>query len=178
MLIPCRKPRSKHLSLSIVLVIGLSIVACSPAPSGQSESGEEPLDGDLSGMEPISVEESRVVVDVFSGRTNPSWSLSDEETATLATMLEGLEEAEVAYSPAEQLGFRQFVVTLASPMADASEMVYVYNTTVEVDHGDEVKYYTDTDGQVSRWLLESSKTHLDDDLYAAVEEAVTQQQSP
>ena len=178
MLIPCRKPRTKNLSLSIVLVIGLSIVACSPAPSGQPESAEEPLDGDVSGMEPVSVEESRVVVDVFSGRTNPSWGLSDQETATLTTMLEELEEAEVVYSPAEQLGFRQFVVTLASPAADASAMVYVYDATVEVDRGDEVKYYTDTDGQVSRWLLASSKSHLDDDLYAAVEEAVTQQQSP
>ncbi|MEM8529261.1 MAG: hypothetical protein AAGF95_00370 [Chloroflexota bacterium] len=164
----------KYLLLSIVLMISLRIVACSPAPSGQSESAEEPLEGDSSGLEPISVEESRVVVDVFSGRTNPSWSLSDQETVTLTTMLEGLEEVEVAHSPAGQLGFRQFVVMLASPTADASAMVSVYDTTVEVDHGDAVKYYTDTDGQVSRWLLESSKSHLDDELFAAIKEAVTQ----
>lgn len=178
MLISCRKPFTKHLSMSIVLVIGLGLVACSTSPAGQSENAEELFDGESSGMDPISVEESQVVVDVFSGRTNPSWRLSHEETATLTTMLEKLEEAEVGDSPTEQLGFRQFVVTLANPTASVSQMVYVYNTTVEVGQGDAVKYYTDADGQVSRWLLESSKSHLDDDLYAAIEEVVIQQLSP
>ncbi|NOK60296.1 MAG: hypothetical protein GFH27_549281n311 [Chloroflexi bacterium AL-W] len=174
MLMSGRELLKKSLYVPVVLVIGLGVVACSPPPSGRSESSEEALDGDSSGMEPISVEESRVVVDIFSGRTNPSWGLSEAEAATLMTMLDGLEEVEEGSAPSEQLGCRQFVVTLANPAANASQMVSVYDTTVEVDHGDEVKYYTDTDGQFGRWLLESGKAHLDEDLYTVVEEAVMQ----
>lgn len=61
-----------------------------------------------------SVEEVDIAleVDVYSGRPNPTWALSDEDVSRLEAILDVLPTtAQCPSPPRENLGFRSFIVT-------------------------------------------------------------------
>ncbi len=55
--------------------------------------------------------ESNATALVFSGRPNPTWTISADDTATLLGVWEGLESAETGPPEPSGLGYRGVVVT-------------------------------------------------------------------
>lgn len=98
------------LALGVVLLAG--IAACSPdvvpgATPTPVPTTAAPSPGDPTPPGPV--DEVRVTLGIYSGRPDPSWTLTGAEAATLQRAIEAL--AEVAGSPPEGgLGYHGFTV--------------------------------------------------------------------
>jgi len=91
----------------------------------------------------------KVELDAFSGRPNPSWTLSPEDAEELTKRLQGLRSVDQA--PVEPgLGYRGFV--LSSPERE----IRVYQGFVTVKEGGITKRYADVN-QIERWLTEQAQ---------------------
>lgn len=105
-----------------------------------------------------------VELDIFSGRSNPSWTLSGDDAGQL---LELLRSAPIVgrRSIENNLGYRGFIVK-----ASGIGIVRVQNGIVEVTGENEVTYRGDPDRVIERWLLESGRGQLGESVYDVVDE--------
>lgn len=106
-------------------------------------------------------ESAEVELDIFSGRPNPTWKLSGEETSQLLGLLGNLQSTE-ARRPEPGLGYRGFVVSFRD------STVRIYGGTVERSVGGSSESFADEDRALERWLLKASGSRLSPDLYEIV----------
>jgi hypothetical protein len=103
---------------------------------------------------------AEVELDIFSGRPNPTWALTDSQTASLLEMLDGLPQTESEPRPGD-LGYRGMIVRLRG--AKAREIT-VHTGVAAVNGGS----HADADRHVERWLLETGRPFLDPSIYDIV----------
>jgi hypothetical protein len=108
-----------------------------------------------------------VQVDLFSGRKNPSWALSEKQTRAVFHMLAGLPLALVG-DFAEGLGYRGFRVRKAGTSSKLPHEFAVYKGIAY----DGAHYYKDEGRRIEQWLLRSGKGHLDTGIYKAIEKDI------
>ena len=103
-------------------------------------------------VQPLEVESPmKVELDVFSGRPNPTWRLSSEESDELARRLKDLRPLDQA--PAEPgLGYRGFV--LSTP----DRKIHVYQGALTVTEGGTTQRYVDVN-RIEDWLIEQARRH-------------------
>jgi hypothetical protein len=106
---------------------------------------------------------ARVELDVFSGRPNPMWELSAADTAALLDVIAALPPTSPLDLPMP-LGYRGFLVSLTAPESGTEMVIHAFQGTVE-SRGDGTTYYADPGRQVERWLLATSRPHLEGGLY-------------
>ena len=112
---------------------------------------------------------TEVTLDVFSGRPNPTWTLTAAQTGELRALLDALPDA-TCKSLALNLGYRGFVVELGqSPLLSNEYRLRVAGGQVRWGDPwtpDAAKpCASDVEGRVARFLLESGREQLDDGLY-------------
>jgi len=97
-----------------------------------------------------------VTLDVFSGRPNPSWSLTADEEQELARRIQGLPLS--GTPPLEgDLGYRGF--KLVAPVRDAlPREIIVGNGRITIRDDRGTHYYIDRNG-LEAWLLEQARRH-------------------
>lgn len=105
-----------------------------------------------------------VELDIFSGRENPKWALSDTETQRFVELLR-MAPVSVPRTITNQLGYRGFIVHTA-----ATDLVRVQNHVVEVSSKGQQSYLADPERTLERWLLNSGSHTLDKGVYFLVEE--------
>lgn len=98
-----------------------------------------------------------VELDIFSGLPNPTWPLSDEQTASLLEMVSALPQTE-AIPRSENLGYRGMVVRIHEP---AARELSLHNGVVDMSDN----YYSDPDRRVARWLLDTGRPFVDERVY-------------
>jgi len=101
-----------------------------------------------------------VVLDIFSGRPNPTWPLAGNRAAEWLSRLEALPpatEADAAEPPG--LGYRGFVVSWFSH-PKCGGPARVFGGVVQCAGG----AYRDEGRRLERWLLATAGTALDDAL--------------
>ena len=108
-----------------------------------------------------------VVLDIFSGRPNPSWALSAAETQLLADMIAALPATEPVSLP-EPLGYRGFDVRWTGPELGSPLRVAAFRGVVVETVGDVIRYRADDGRRVERWLLETARPHIEGPVYDAV----------
>lgn len=111
-------------------------------------------------------ESAEVELDIFSGRPNPMWRLSDADATKLLRELADLPEAPPT-AIANNLGYRGFVVRLRHDGGETR--LVIQNGTVQRVRDDSTTYYHDPDRGLERWLLNSGRPFLDDSIAAVVE---------
>jgi hypothetical protein len=104
-----------------------------------------------------------VTLDVYSGRPNPSWTLSDEQVRELRARIEALASSPAPPAQPGRLGYRGLTAEL--PGLDVS----VFRGDVTVRAGASVRHSADTDRQLERWLLDTGRDKLSPDLMRVVE---------
>ena len=112
---------------------------------------------------PVRVE---VELDIFSGMPNPTWVLTDAEAGSFLKKLAELPPA----SPTKlsgNLGYRGLVVHVTQG-AD-TQLIYVQNRIVHIVKGTMDVYAYDDDRKMERWLLNTGKPHLKNELSQVVE---------
>ena len=96
----------------------------------------------------------RVVLDVFSGRPNPSWSLTSEQQRELTERLEDLDPCAEQPEP-PGLGYRGFELSAPAAADGGQVRLRVFERTVVRVEGDRTTCYHDDKG-IEEWLIEQA----------------------
>jgi hypothetical protein len=112
--------------------------------------------------------EARVEVelDIFSGAPNPTWVLTSAEADVFVRRLAALTRISARKRP-EALGYRGLIVLLRQG-ADA-QLIRIQNGAVHFSNGATNFYSYDRDRDLERWLLNTGKGRLKNELFQAVE---------
>jgi hypothetical protein len=111
-----------------------------------SDGGGEPARGEL---------------DLYSGRPNPSWTLSAQERAELERRLRGLEVRTAGAADDGGLGYRGVIVRAPDP---GGFELAVHGAEAVVRRGAREVVLADEGRALERWLLETARGRLDDTL--------------
>lgn len=133
------------------LILGIGLLLQASAASRCSGAAPEPAEVEL---------------DIFSGRPNPTWKLSGEETSQLLSLLGNLPSTD-ARRQEPGLGYRGFVVSFRESTAR------IYGGTVERSAGESSEFFADKNRALERWLLKASGSRLSPDLYEIVAKEVS-----
>jgi hypothetical protein len=110
-----------------------------------------------------------VELDIFSGMPNPAYALTDAEAETFLHRLATAPPA----SPTElsgNLGYRGFIVQLIQG-AD-SKVIHIQNGAIQVSKGTEKTYARDGNRDLERWLFDTAKPHLKNEVLQAVQREI------
>lgn len=109
-----------------------------------------------------------VEVDAFSGRPNPHWNLSHQETQEFLELFQNLPQSGAEESVKQDLGYRGLVLTAMKEETGGYEKLVVSNGIVLASGVNKSQQFTDQGRSLERWLLQKGKGHMPDDLYAYV----------
>jgi len=107
-----------------------------------------------------------VEFDIFSGMPNPTWILTDAEADSFEKRLAALGPS-ASSEPLGNLGYRGFIVQCTQ--AANLRLIRVQKGIVKISEGETDVYASDTDRELERWLLNTGKLHLDDELFQIAE---------
>lgn len=116
----------------------------------------------------IRVTSTQVELDIFSGREAPNWSLSAAEVKALLQMMSRLPST----APTEfrdNLGYRGFTVKLPASLSGITSSIKVFEGIIRYQTDNQIKFFTDSERQVERWLLLNSKPHIPLELYTILQ---------
>ena len=116
-----------------------------------------------------------VEFDIFSGMPNPTWILTGAEADTFAKLVAALPQTS-ARELSGNLGYRGFIVECAQ--GPNTQLIRVQKSTVQISEGVTNVYAYDKDRKLERWLLNTGKPHLDDELFQMAERALRCSQAP
>jgi hypothetical protein len=109
----------------------------------------------------------RVEIDIFSGRRNPQWSLSTEQSAAFLHLLRDLPKKPADGRRHDGLGYRGFRLSPDRESDDAGEIV-VYHELVIVRCGARCETWMDEGRVLESWLLAASISHVPEPVLARV----------
>lgn len=153
-------------TLLITWLLWVPLAACQVgrAPgSGTPEATRSTSTTEAQGADDINVE-----LDVFSGRANPTWTLTGAAAAEFLERLAALPAA-APFRPAHPLGYRGFVTRWSRRGSSCSAVVQ--GGRVQVTCGKRTTYHTDSRRAIEGWLLDTGRRILDPTTLAAVESA-------
>jgi len=96
-----------------------------------------------------------VELDVFSGRPNPTWSLSAEQVKELIGLFQNLPPADQS-APETGLGYRGFLISNPDRAGGLAKHIRIYGGIVTMTDGHE-QSYRDVHGIEHRLLLQASQ---------------------
>lgn len=111
----------------------------------------------------------QVELDIFSGRKNPIWSLTTDQTAEVRQRLETLPDSPDT-SPAifSGLGYRGFLLT---DITD-DRVITVWRETVIIRRGSTRSAKTDRERELEHLLLQTAQSHLAPELFRSVQSQI------
>ena len=120
----------------------------------------------------------RVELDVYSGRPNPTWPLSEDQAQEFLARLAALPVAQQSGEFYDGLGYRGFIVHLTDA-AGVEATVRIYKNSISRNGGQGATYATDSDQQLERWLLQTNdRNQVDEDLFKLVAQQPAQAALP
>lgn len=123
---------------------------------------------------PNNVKKARVTLQVYSGRENPSWDLSEKQISDLLTLVGDLPKAEPFTLP-DNLGYRGFQVELTENAAEKTQEIVAYKGRVLYKSAEADKYFTDRERRLEMSLLNSADS-LNEELKKFVRDEITAEQ--
>jgi hypothetical protein len=107
-----------------------------------------------------------VELDVFSGLPNPKWVLTNAEADNFAMQLARLRRIS-AQSLSGNVGYRGFIVQMTN--GTGTRQICIQTGTVHVSEGAKTVYARDGDHALERWLLNTGRPHLKNELFQIAE---------
>ena len=107
-----------------------------------------------------------VELDIFSGMPNPTWILPNAETESFVKQLAALPRTS-ARELSGNLGYRGFIVQCTQQAS--TQLIRIQNGIVHISKGATNVYAYDEDRKLERWLLNTGKPHLKNDLFQIAE---------
>ncbi len=155
---PARYSQNQAIKL---LDVSTDVAATGPTPTPQ-----------LSGFD------AQVELDVFSGRPNPTWALSQADINTFQQKLGALPTTAAQPYP-DRLGYRGLMVTLTDRASGNRALVWRVSAGVaQIAAGTAHDYYADPDQALESWLLHTGQPYLPADLFATVQAELSRHSQP
>jgi len=148
------------LLLVYVFSVPACTAACTPIPTASTTTR---LMREESKSTPARCE---VELDIFSGMPNPTWSLTDAQAERFVKRVAALPRA-AAGTLSNPLGYRGFIVQCTRG-AD-TQLIRIQNGTVHISNAERNLYSSDTGRELERWLLNTGRPHLKNELLQIVE---------
>lgn len=142
-----------------LILLGL-LTACSPA--GSVVSPLPPASGTPSPLASPTVVPPTVTLYLFSGRPDPVWTLTAEQTATFTERLAALPAGTPQAEP-EGLGYRGLALQLAD------QTIRLFNAAVRVEQNGQVRWLADPHQALALWLLATGEPAIGQDLVAMIQ---------
>ena len=167
----------KLLNVCLCLIVLFCLVAC--GETGNKSEGvavpnaavaSTPVPTTTATKEKTVMDSLHVELDVFSGRVNPSWDLTQEETTDFNSKVVTLSQNTTG-KISDNLGYRGFVVTVSTGI---NVKFKIYNTTIQREENGKILYYNDPNREIEKWLLTTSQQYIDSTLYQNVKTQITQ----
>lgn len=137
------------------LLLG-ACVSAAPTPTAQPAS-----------QTPAQPSSMAVSLGIYSGRPDPSWTLTDEQIAEFGRLVEPLPTA-VGDPPAGGLGYHGFYVLVSEP-GQADRTLVAYRGFIADSGSGPRTFWQDAERTVEAYLLETGRPHLTANVIAAVE---------
>jgi hypothetical protein len=141
------RPANLALALLVFLIGGRAMNAI-PAPSDEA----------------VTV----VTLDVFSGRPNPTWTLTEAQSRELQSRIAGL-KTPLSSAPVlpDDLGYRGLHVTTRGP-SKVVELT-IGSGGIVLKDGDSVSYFQDPNRQLEQWLVHTGQERIAPDLLRIID---------
>ena len=107
-----------------------------------------------------------VELDIFSGMPNPTWVLTNGEADSFVKKLAALSRTS-ATELSGNLGYRGFIVQVTQ--GTNTQLIHIQTGIVHIPIGATNVYATDEHRELERWLLNTGKPHLKNELFQIVE---------
>jgi hypothetical protein len=107
-----------------------------------------------------------VELDIFSGMPNPAWILTNAEADSFVKQLAALSGTS-ARELSGNLGYRGFIVQCTQ--GANTQLIRIQNGIVHISKDVTNVYAYDEDRQLERWLLNTGRPHLKDELFQIAE---------
>lgn len=125
----------------------------------------------LTAATPAKMKKAKVTLQVYSGRENPSWSLSEKQIDELLALLDNLPKAEPRDFQ-DGLGYSGFQVVLTENTTEKTHEIvahkgHIFYKTAEAD-----AYFTDRDRRLEIFLLKSGDSYLEDNLSKSIKDEI------
>jgi hypothetical protein len=111
-------------------------------------------------------------LDIFSGRENPFWNLSQNESETFMEKFASLSETKENASFGGGLGYRGIIITGGSIKDKSFEEIRVYGGVVNAKAEGHVLNLSDPGRVLELWLIETGEKHIDEDIYKWVRQEI------
>jgi len=109
---------------------------------------------------------AEVELDLFSGMPNPTWPLTNAEADSFVKQVVGLPRTS-ARKLSDNLGYRGFIIQVTQ--GDHTQLIRIQSGTVHIAKGAAMVYARDEGREVERWLLNTGKPYLKNELFQIVE---------
>ena len=112
---------------------------------------------------PVRIE---IDLDIFSGMPNPTWVLTNAEADNFVKTLASISRTS-ATELSGNLGYRGFIVQVTQ--GANTQLIHIQAGIVHISLGATNVYANDVDRELERWLLNTGKPHLNDEVFQIVE---------
>jgi hypothetical protein len=144
----------------LTLIVLLSCVACGSADS-RKPAASTTTTSTTGTTQPVTVE-----LDVYSGRPNPTWTLTVQEVAELIRRLQKLATLPTVPS-VDNLGYRGFLLRNPGTVPGIGTEVRVYNGIIIIPDQGRTSAYKDSHA-LEQWLIAQARAHGQGDTLKAV----------
>lgn len=143
----------KKVTLFGILFVFLAVANCGAVDS-------------IFGQQTSKIIKARVTLNIFSGRPNPTWTLSTKNANQLVTKISELPKSN-STSSIDGLGYNGFQIEFTHSASRKSSITSNKGLVVYNVNGTNY-YFTDSQRLVEKFLLESGKSTLNSQLYQTV----------
>lgn len=114
----------------------------------------------------------QVELDAFSGRPNPYWDLTPQEANEFVRLFQALLPSKEEGSIKEGLGYRGLIVTNYTKNIEGYNKIVISNGVVIASKNKHSKQFTDQKRQLERWLFQTGKGRIDNELYIQISKRI------
>ncbi len=107
-----------------------------------------------------------VELDIFSGMPNPTWVLTNAEADSFVNKLSAISRTS-STELSGNLGYRGFIVQVTQ--GANTQLIHIQTGIVHISKGVTNVYANDEDRELERWLLNTGKPLLKNELFQIVE---------
>jgi hypothetical protein len=111
---------------------------------------------------------------MFSGRPNPHWELTVPESQEFARRFQSLSAHKGEGFVNEGLGYRGLIVRESGEEVEGDRDIVNYQGFVVAKRQGKFQLFTDRNGALEKWLIQTGEGRLDDELYAQISKLAEQ----
>jgi hypothetical protein len=114
----------------------------------------------------------QIEVDVFSGRPNPHWELTGQESNEFVQRFQSLPPSSGEGAVKEGLGYRGLIVSVPGKEIEGFQEILISNGVVVARWDNQSKQFVDRNRVLEKWLFQTGKGRLDNELYRQISDSI------